>query len=141
VATVSRPEVCHIADAADRLGLIVSAWTEMLQRGSIRALAEVLSPDVIWQGVLPDQVCRNREEVLSLVGRPGRRPRRLTRLEAEEIGDRVVVSVEGPDFPPLDGQPVASRRSLVFTFADGRIVRIESTPTRERAFEIARTPA
>lgn len=69
------------------------------------------------------------------------RPPRLTRFEAEEIGNKVVVSVEGPDFPPVEGQPASDRRSLVFTFADGTVVRIESTPTRERAYELARAVA
>lgn len=125
----------------DRLGRIVAAWTEMLRGSSTVALTSVLSPDVVWQGVLPDQICHNREEVLHVVAHMRPRPPRLTRFEAEEIGKNVVVSVEGPDFPPVEGQPTNNRRSLVFTFADGQVIRIESTPSRERAFELANARA
>jgi hypothetical protein len=125
-------------EASDRLETVVSAWTEM-RRGRIEPLAALLREDVIWQGVLPEQICRNRDEVLGLMARP--RGRRLSRLEAEEIGDRVVVSLESPEFPPLEGQPDQHKRSLVFTFDQEKIVRIESAPSRERAFEIARNAA
>jgi len=130
-----------MADENYRLGRIVAAWTEMLHGGKTDALARLLSPDVVWQGGLPDQICHTRDEVLHLVGRIRPRPPRLTRFEAEEIGRNVVVSVEGPDFPPVDGQPAANRRSLVFMFADGQVIRIESTSSRERAFELANAPA
>jgi hypothetical protein len=121
--------------AAENLESIVGAWTEA-RRGRAEPLAALLREDVVWQGVLPDQICRNRAEVLERMARP--RGPRLTRFEAEAIGNRVVVSVEGAEFPPLEGQPDRRQRSLVFTFADDLIVRIDSAPSRERAFEIAR---
>jgi len=130
-----------MAEENDRLGRIVAVWTEMLRGGSTAALASVLSPDVVWQGVLPDQICHNREEVLHVVGRMRPGSPRLTRFEAEEIGKKLVVSVDGPDFPPVEGQPTTNRRSLVFTFADVQVIRIESTSTRERAFELANAHA
>jgi hypothetical protein len=54
----------------------------------------------------------------------------------------VAISVEGPDFPTLSGpdevllQPEAPR-SLVFTFREGMVVRMESLPSREAAFAAA----
>lgn len=125
-------------DRADHLESIVAAWTEAL-RGRADPLAALLREDVVWQGVLPEQICRNREEVVERMARS--RGPRLTRFEAEAIGDSVVVSVEGAEFPPLAGQLDQRQRSLVFRFADDLIVRIDSAPSRERAFEMARARA
>ena len=130
-----------MAEENDRLGRIVAAWTEMLRGGNTDALAGLLSPDVVWQGVLPDQICHNRDEVLAVIGRMRPRLPRLTRFDAEEIGKKLVVSVDGPDFPPVEGQPTPNHRSLVFTFAGGQVIRMESTPSRDRAFELANAPA
>ena len=118
----------------DRLGALVAAWIE-LRQGRLDRITELLREDVVWRGVLPDQVCRNREEVLHLFARRGAPA--LTRFEAEEFGDRVVLSVEGPEFPAVEGQPDDHRRSFVFTFAGNHVSRIDSMPTRERAYQIA----
>lgn len=118
------------------LSMIVGAWTGMLSSGNTESLAAILDEGVIWQGVLPDQVCRNRDEVLDILVRNRRRPPRLTRIEAAEFGDRVVVSVDGPDFQAIGDRPAAGPRSLVFTFRNGRIVRMESTATRDAAFNL-----
>ena len=55
----------------------------------------------MWQGLLPELVCHGRDEVRDALGsaRGGRLPR-VSRMEAEEAGDRVVLTVEGPDFGP-----------------------------------------
>jgi ketosteroid isomerase-like protein len=123
-------------ETGERLASIVSAWTEMFSSGDTAALADLLDERVVWQGIGPDEICHNRGEVLELLTRRRRKPPRLTRFEAEEIGDRVAVSVDGPDFAQADMR--AGPRSLVFTFADGRIVRMESLATRDDAFRRAR---
>lgn len=70
-------------------------------------------------------------------------PPRITRIEAEEFGDRVAISVEGPDFPAISESAEAqllapgAPRSLVFTFRAGRVVRMESLHSRDAAFALA----
>jgi hypothetical protein len=132
-----------MGEVGDNLARLISAWTGMLRSGQSAELAGLLDEGVVWQGMLPELICHGREEALDVMVRNRRRPPRITRIEAEEFGDRVVVSVEGPDFPegteapegPL--LPPGAPRSLVFTFQNGRVVRMESFPTREAAFALA----
>jgi len=126
------------------LALLLTAWTALVNAGSGSELAAILDEGVVWQGLLPDLVCSNRDQVLRLLVR--NRPLRITPIEAEEFGDRVAISVQGPDFGEGPGAPEAAGvpllpagapRSLVFTFRDGRVVRMESLPNRDAAFALA----
>lgn len=134
-----------MTEIGDNLALLVSAWTGMFRSGSSDALAGILDENVVWQGLLPELVCGDRRQVLEILGRLSRRSPRITRIEAEEFGDRVVISVEGPDFPAMTDAADApllapgAPRSLVFTFGGGRVVRMESLPNRDAAFALATT--
>ena len=39
---------------------------QAIQRASLDDFAEVLTEDVVWVGLLPGQLCRNREDVLEM---------------------------------------------------------------------------
>jgi hypothetical protein len=105
-------------------------------------LVDAMAEDVVWQGLLPELVCHGRDEVRGVLGsaRGGRLPR-VTRMEAEEADDRVVITVEGPDFGPGPAgsalEPVGGPRTLVLSFENNRIVRIERFPTRQEALGLA----
>jgi hypothetical protein len=118
------------------LALIVAAWTEMFQSGSSGALARLLDEKVVWNGMFPDEVCNDRTEVLGILGRNLPRAPRITRIEAEEKGDKVAVTVEGPDFPGTDRRGAGGPRSLVFTFRGGRVIRMQSFKDRGDAFQL-----
>lgn len=129
-----------MAEVGDNLGRIVGAWMEMAQTGNVAGLAALFDEDAVWQGLLPELACHGREQVLDLLVRGRRRVPRITRIEAQEFGDRVAVSVEGPDFPESPAPhllPPGAPRSLVFTFSAGRVVRMESLPNRDAAFAVA----
>jgi hypothetical protein len=123
-----------VSGPGDNLALIVAAWAELLRSGASATFAATVDDQVVWHGVRPDLACRGREEVLDVMLRGRGRPPRITRMEAEEAGDAVVLSVEGPDFAEgPDGAPPDAPRVLLFTFRDGRVVRIQSLRTREAA--------
>jgi hypothetical protein len=132
-----------LSEIGDNLALLIAAWTGMLRSGSSEALVSILDESVVWQGLLPDLVCANREQVLENLGRLRGHPPRITRIEAEEFGDRVAISVEGPDFPAVTDTAEApllapgAPRSLVFTFRAGKVVRMESLRSRDAAFALA----
>jgi hypothetical protein len=132
-----------VSEIGDNLAVLVSAWTGIFRSCSSEALAGILDENVAWQGVLPELLCSDRTQVLHILERLRAHPPRITRIEAEEFGDRVAISVEGPDFPAISDAANAplmapgAPRSLVFTFRAGRVVRMESLPSRDAAFALA----
>jgi hypothetical protein len=106
----------------------------MLRTGRTAELAGILAADVVWQGLRPELRCANRDQVLGVLVRNRGRPPRITRIEAQERGAQVAVSVEGADLPEAPVELATAARSLVFTFRDGRVVRMESLPDRDAAF-------
>jgi len=131
-----------MSEPGSNLARVLAVWGEISRRGSMAPLVDVLTEDVVWQGLLPEFVCHGRDEVRHQVGqaRGGRLPR-VTRMEAEEVGDRVVVTVHGPDFGPGPAGPklgpVGGPRTLALSFEDGRVVRIESFASRQEALGVA----
>jgi hypothetical protein len=118
------------------LARIVAAWTSLFHQGSTDALQDLLDEKVVWNGMFPDEICHDRHEVLGILGRNQLHAPRITRIEAEEHGDKVAVMVDGPDFPSDDRRPAGSPRSLVFTFRDGHVIRMQSFKNRDDAFRL-----
>jgi len=115
----------------DNLGRILFAWTELFRTGTTDGLKAILDETVVWEGPFRGEMCHNRDEVLGMLGRmPG--SLRITRIEAEERGDVVVVTVDGPDFG-VDDPRRAGPRSIVFTFQGDRVTRMKSTKNRAAA--------
>jgi SnoaL-like domain len=131
-----------MSEPGSNLARVLAVWGEMSHNQTMAPLVDVMAEDVVWQGLSPELVCHGRDEVRGVLGsaRGGRLPR-VTRMEAEEVGDRVVVTVAGPDFGPGPGgsalEPIGGPRTLVLSFEDGWIVRMESFPTREEALAVA----
>jgi hypothetical protein len=102
----------------------------------IGRLESQLAPDVIHQGVSPELVCNNRDEVLDNVQRSfAHEDFGVDRLELIDAGERVVVGLAGPRFhevPWLNGQIY-----IVYTIRDGRIVRMDDYLTRAEAMTAA----
>jgi hypothetical protein len=117
------------------LQLVIAAWTDLFARGSIDALADLLAPDVVWNGAFPDEICHNRDEVLDILVRSRTRVPRITRLEAEEKGDQVAISVQGPDFQG-DGRRLVGPPSIMFTFRNRHVIRMKSLKSRDEAFRM-----
>jgi hypothetical protein len=114
----------------------VAAWSDMFRRGSTDALAALLDERVVWNGIFPDEICHGREEVLAILVRNRPRAPRITRLEAEENGGLVAITVKGPDFQGDDRRPPGGPRSLVFTFRNGHVIRMQSLKNRDEAFRL-----
>ena len=131
-----------MTEPGSNLARVLALWGEMSNGQTMAPLGEAMAEDVVWQGVLPELVCHGLTEVREVLGsaRGGRLPR-VTRMEAEEAGDRVVVTVEGPDFGPGPAgtalEPLGGPRTLALWFEDSRIVRMESFATRQGALGVA----
>lgn len=110
----------------DNLALVLSAWLAAVRHGDTRELASIIDEDVVWQGLRSDLVCHGRTEVLRVLGHKQGRPPRLTKITAEEDGERVAMTVDGPDFEDNELLPASAPRSLVVTVRDGKVTRIDS---------------
>ncbi len=128
-------------EPGNNLARVLALWGELAQSQTMAPLADAMAEDVVWQGLLPGLVCQGRDQVRDVLGsaRGGRLPR-VTRMAAEEAGDRVIVTVEGPDFGPGPAgsalEPAGGPRTLVLSFEDGRVVQMESFATREDALGV-----
>lgn len=122
-----------MSEPGANLAAMLEAWTSLLRTGSTDELGAILDGKVVWDGVVPEARCSGRSQVLRYL-RVGGRPPRLTRVEADEAGDDVVISVDSPDFEANEWLAAGAPRSLRFTFRDGRVVRMRSFPNRDLAF-------
>ncbi len=120
--------------------IIFADWLDAMRRGDLETMASRLAPDVVHQGVKPEWICHNREEVIDMVGqRVGRVPP-VEAIELVAAGDHVVMSVRGIGIgPPVDGDEEEARgqATIVYTLVDGKIVRMHDYLHRAEALESA----
>ena len=106
-----------------------------LRRGDFEAAAELLDPDVSWQGLREEWVCHGRDEVLDTFRWGLERRREIDALEFIRAGEQVVLGARGPNIGPAE-EPL-SQIFNVFTLRDGRILRIEDYRRRREALAAA----
>ena len=118
--------------------IIFADWLDAMRRGDLETMAARLAPDVVHQGVKPEWICRNRQEVIDMIGqRVGRVPP-VEAIELIAAGDHVIMSVRGVGIgPPVDGNEDEARgqATIVYTLADGKIVRMHDYLGRAQALE------
>jgi ketosteroid isomerase-like protein len=101
-------------------------------------LQSQFDPRVVHQGVLPELVCNNRQEVLENVQRGfSRDDFGVDRLELIDAGERVLVGLAGPRFREVPWAPLNGQIYVVYTIREGRIVRMEDFLTRAQAVAAA----
>jgi ketosteroid isomerase-like protein len=101
-----------------------------LESADFEEFTASLAPDVVWVGLRPGQLCRNRDEVVATfrdaleAGRSG---------SPEVVGEsegRIVVDPHVE--PPYEHAPDLHH---VFVVEDGRIVEMRDYPNRRAALE------
>jgi ketosteroid isomerase-like protein len=131
------------ADAAGNLEIVFVDWLDALRRRDIERVERRMAPDVIHQGVRGDLVCRGREAVIERLRTRGARLPSVTAMELLEAGDQVLVRLcaQGLGVPVDDEGPPRGEAIVVFTLADGLIVRMDDYVTRAEALAaLARAP-
>lgn len=88
---------------------------------SLDDFAEALTPDVVWVGLWPGELCRNRDDVLEMFARMRERELRLRPTIVVERDDVLVVD------PGLDG------RHHVLVLDDGLVSEVRVYPDRRSA--------
>ena len=96
----------------------------------VDAVLDTLAPDVVWVGVLPGQLCRNREQVAGIFRRAhegGSRARPEIVAEAEGM-----LVVDPHLDPPAELSPTLHQ---VYVVDGGRIVEMRDYRDRRSALE------
>jgi SnoaL-like protein len=103
---------------------------EAIEQGDLTAFEEVLAPDIVWVGLWPGQLCRNRAEVLEM----------LKTAQAGGIDARPeIVRDEGDRFVVDPHLPIDERHQ-VFVLADGVVSEVRAYPDRASALAAMETP-
>jgi ketosteroid isomerase-like protein len=120
--------------------IIFADWIDAMRRGDLDTMAARLAPDVVHQGVKPELICRNREEVIDMVSRRIGRVPPVEAMELVAAGDHVIMSVRGVGLgPPVDDHDDEARgqATIVYTLVDGEIVRMHDYLHRSEALKAA----
>ena len=129
-------------EAGENLSRVVQTWAELIRSGRAEALADIMDEEVVWQGLRPELACHGRREAARVLQSGAGQWARITEMSAEEAGDRVLVSVRSDSFPEGPAGPELSpgggARSLLLTFSEGRVCRMESFPSLEAARQALR---
>jgi ketosteroid isomerase-like protein len=108
--------------------MVIFDFFGALRSGHFEIAAEMLEPDVRWQGLHEDWVCNGREEVLDTF-RVG--------IEERRAGDQVVFGARGPGITEVGGEPLEGQIFNVYTLRDGRIAEIHDYRLRSEALAAA----
>jgi len=106
---------------------------EALARGDFEQVAEALHPEVVWIGVSPGQLCRNRDEVLTTFREALAAGARVRPEILDEVEGMLVVDPHVEPPPELNPQ-----LHQVFVVRDDRIVELRDYPDRASALEAVR---
>jgi hypothetical protein len=101
---------------------------EVIESGDLEAFRELLDPNVVWIGVYPGQLCRHRQDVLSMLDAPPTSGRSVTPEILAERGGMFAVAVH-PDPRP---EWVPDLHQVIVTRAD-RVVEMRDYGSREEA--------
>jgi ketosteroid isomerase-like protein len=94
---------------------------DAIERRSLDDFAELLAPDVVWVGLWPGELCRNRDDVLEMFGRMRERELQVQPSIVAERDGTLVVD------PQLDG------RHHVIVLADDLVSEVRVYPDRASA--------
>jgi hypothetical protein len=94
---------------------------EAIERLSLDDFVESLAPDVVWIGIWPGQLCRNRDDVVEMFARAREQELKLHPTIVAEQEDVFVVD------PQLDG------RHHVILLDEGLVSEVRVYPDRRSA--------
>ena len=119
----------------ENLETVMIDFLGALRRGDFDAAGELLDPDVSWQGLREEWVCRGREEVVDTFRWGLEQRREIDALEFTRGGEQVVLGARGANIGPEE--EALGQIFNVFTLRDRRIVRIDDYRDRGEAFAAA----
>lgn len=129
----------------------VVGWLDAMRRGDLGAVAEWFDPKVSWRGIRYDAVCRNRKDVLEMLGdslspcpedpksyelEPGLRGAEAVELHTSDPGT-VVLGAKVPGLSEVGDVLLRGQLFNVFRVRHGRIVEVTDYARRDEALAAA----
>jgi hypothetical protein len=117
----------------------LSDWLDALRRHDFATVERRMDPQVFWQGVREDFVCRDRDEAMEMLREQQREEHGVEALELIATEDRVMLGIRSTQLQEIGGVPLGGQIFQVFTLRDhdGRIVRVDEYRRRSEALEAA----
>ena len=101
-----------------------------LESADFEEFAAALAPDVVWVGLRPGQLCRNRDQVIATFRQALESGKSGSPEVVGEVEGRIVVDPHVE--PPYEHAPELHH---VFVVEEGRIVEMRDYPNRRAALE------
>jgi ketosteroid isomerase-like protein len=108
---------------------------EVIERGDVAAFRELLDPDVVWVGVYPGQLCRDRDDVLAMLDLPLTAQRTVAPEILAERDGMLAVAVHAD--PPPEWAPDLHQ---VIVLQEGRVVEMRDYASRAEAVAAVESP-
>jgi hypothetical protein len=116
-------------------------FLDALRRDDRDAVRAALKPDIVWQGVRPDLICHDADEVTDMfVGNRDHHYREIERVELIGAERHAILHAAGGDVTEVAGIPLQDGMYNVFANENGIAVRIDDYAERRAAFEARRAP-
>jgi ketosteroid isomerase-like protein len=96
---------------------------ESIESKDLEAFTAALAEDVVWVGLWPGELCRNREQVVAILERARAAGREMAPEVVLERENMLVVDPHLPD----------SERHQIFMLTDGLVSEIRAYPNRAAA--------
>ena len=121
----------------DNIKIILADWLDALRRHDLEALERRMAPDVFWQGVREDFICKGREEAMEMLREHQREEHGVEALELVATEEKVVLGVRSTQLREVGGVPLGGQIFQVFTLRDGAIIRVDEYERRGDALAAA----
>jgi hypothetical protein len=121
----------------DNIKIILADWLDALRRHDLEALERRMAPDVFWQGVREDFICKDREEAMEMLREHQREEHGVEALELVASEEKVVLGVRSTQLREVGGVPLEGQIFQVFSLRDGIIARVDEYEKRGEALAAA----
>jgi limonene-1,2-epoxide hydrolase len=128
--------------AGRNIDIILGGLVDAVRGQDAERVAELLAPDLVWEGLRPELRCDGREQALRLIrNRFAAALFSVDAVEAIDAGQHVVVGLRGPGFNGIPGdRETVGQMYHVFTLRDGKVIRWRDYLARDDALAAAGAP-